>query len=34
MVKFLDALEEHEDVQHIYSNFDIDARVLEQVSGG
>ncbi len=34
MVKFLDALEEHEDVQHIYSNFDFDARELEQVSGG
>jgi transcriptional/translational regulatory protein YebC/TACO1 len=34
MIKFMDALEEHEDVQNIYSNFDIDARVLEQVSGG
>ena len=34
MVKFLDALEEHEDVQHIYSNFDFDTRELEQVSGG
>jgi YebC/PmpR family DNA-binding regulatory protein len=33
MLKFLDALEEHEDVQHIYSNFDFDAKELEQVSG-
>jgi YebC/PmpR family DNA-binding regulatory protein len=33
MIKFMEALEEHEDVQHIYSNFDIDERVLEQVSG-
>lgn len=34
MVKLMDALEEHEDVQHLYSNFDFDARELEQVSGG
>ena len=34
MLKLLDALEEHEDVQHLYSNFDFDARELEQVSGG
>ena len=33
MIKFVEALEDHEDVQRIYSNFDIDARVLEQVSG-
>ncbi|HWP84753.1 MAG TPA: YebC/PmpR family DNA-binding transcriptional regulator [Terriglobia bacterium] len=33
MLKFLDALEEHEDVQHVYSNFDFDAKELEQVSG-
>ena len=33
MIKFVDALEEHEDVQHLYSNFDIDERVLEQVEG-
>jgi YebC/PmpR family DNA-binding regulatory protein len=32
MIKFMDALEDHEDVQHLYSNFDIDERVLEQVS--
>jgi YebC/PmpR family DNA-binding regulatory protein len=33
MIKFMEALEEHEDVQHVYSNFDVDAGVLEQVSG-
>jgi YebC/PmpR family DNA-binding regulatory protein len=33
MIKFLEALEEHEDVQHLYSNFDFDANELEQVSG-
>ena len=34
MLRLLDALEEHEDVQHVYSNFDFDARELERVSGG
>ena len=34
MLKLMDALEEHEDVQHLYSNFDFDARELEQVSNG
>ncbi|MBI4459904.1 MAG: YebC/PmpR family DNA-binding transcriptional regulator [Acidobacteria bacterium] len=34
MLRMLDALEEHEDVQHVYSNFDFDARELERVSGG
>jgi len=33
MIKFLEALEEHEDVQHLYSNFDFDAKELEHVSG-
>ena len=32
MIKLLDALEEHDDVQHVYSNFDFDAAELEQVS--
>ncbi len=32
MTKLLDALEEHDDVQHVYSNFDFDAAELEQVS--
>lgn len=34
MLKLLDALEEHEDVQHVSSNFDFDARELERVSEG
>ena len=34
MIKLMDALEEHEDVQHLYSNFDFDARELEQVRDG
>jgi transcriptional/translational regulatory protein YebC/TACO1 len=34
MVRLLDALEEHEDVQHVYSNFDFDEQTLERVSGG
>ena len=34
MIKLLDALEEHDDVQHVSSNFDFDAAELEQVSGG
>ena len=34
MLKLLDALEEHDDVQQVYSNFDFDAAELEQVSDG
>jgi YebC/PmpR family DNA-binding regulatory protein len=29
MMKLADALEEHEDVQHLYANFDIDEHVME-----
>lgn len=32
MLKMMDALEEHDDVQNIYSNFDIDESILEQMS--
>ncbi len=32
MVRLIEALEDHEDVQHVYSNFDIDEHELEQVS--
>jgi YebC/PmpR family DNA-binding regulatory protein len=28
VLKLIDALEEHEDVQHVYSNFDIDEKIL------
>jgi YebC/PmpR family DNA-binding regulatory protein len=31
LLKLMDALEEHEDVQNIYSNFDVDVSVLEQL---
>jgi len=29
LLRLMDALEEHEDVQHVYSNFDIDVKVME-----
>jgi YebC/PmpR family DNA-binding regulatory protein len=32
MLKLLEALEEHDDVQHVHSNFDMEANVLEAVS--
>ena len=32
MVRLMEALEDHEDVQHVYSNFDIDQHELEQVA--
>ncbi len=30
MLKLMDALDEHDDVQNVYSNFDIDVNVMEQ----
>jgi YebC/PmpR family DNA-binding regulatory protein len=33
MVRLLEALEDHDDVQHVYSNFDMDAKQLEEVTG-
>ena len=33
-IRLVEALEDHEDVQHVYSNFDIDIHELEQVSKG
>jgi len=32
VLKLMDALEEHEDVQHVYSNFDIDGKVLASLN--
>jgi len=32
MLRLIDRLEENEDVQHVYSNFDIDADLLEQLT--
>jgi len=30
----IDALEEHDDVQQVYANFDIPDEILEQVASG
>ncbi len=32
MIRLVEALEEHDDVQHVYSNFDIDLKQLEEVA--
>ncbi len=32
MIKLMEAVEDHEDVQNVYANFDIDASVLEQLA--
>jgi YebC/PmpR family DNA-binding regulatory protein len=32
MIRLIELLEDHEDVQHVYSNFDIDQQELEQVA--
>ncbi len=33
MIRLVEALEDHDDVQHVYSNFDIDAEKLAEVAG-
>lgn len=33
MLRLLEALEDHDDVQNVYSNFDMDAKQLEEVAG-
>ena len=33
MLRLVEALEEHEDVQHVYSNFDVEEKELQAVSG-
>jgi len=33
MIRLLEALEEHDDVQNVHANFDIDQKVLEEVAG-
>jgi YebC/PmpR family DNA-binding regulatory protein len=33
MIRLLEALEDHDDVQNVYSNFDMDAQQLEEVAG-
>jgi len=32
-IRLLEALEDHDDVQNVYSNFDMDAKQLEEVAG-
>jgi len=32
MIRLVEAMEEHDDVQHVYSNFDVDQKQLEQVA--
>jgi len=33
MIRLIEALEEHDDVQNVHSNFDIDQKLLEEVAG-
>ena len=33
MIRLFETLEEHEDVQKTYANFDIDEKILEELSG-
>ena len=33
MIRLLEALEDGDDVQHVYSNFDIDQKQLEEMAG-
>ena len=33
MLKFMNLLEDHDDVQNVYANFDIDAELMEKLSG-
>ena len=32
MIRLVEALEDHDDIQHVHSNFDIDQKVLEEVA--
>ena len=32
MIRLIEALEDHDDVQHVYSNFDVDEKQLEEVA--
>lgn len=33
ILRFMDALEDHDDVQNVYSNFDIDDEMIEEIAG-
>ena len=34
MIRLVEAFEEHDDVQNVHSNFDIDQKLLEEVAAG
>jgi transcriptional/translational regulatory protein YebC/TACO1 len=33
MIRLIEALEDHDDVQNVHANFDIDQKLLEEVAG-
>ena len=33
MIRLIEALEDNDDVQHVYSNFDVDEKQLAEVAG-
>src|SRR5690349_8671360 len=33
MIRLMEAMEDHDDVQHVHSNFDVDEKLLEEVAG-
>jgi transcriptional/translational regulatory protein YebC/TACO1 len=33
LLRLLEVLEEHDDVQNVYANFDMDDKVLEEMNG-
>jgi transcriptional/translational regulatory protein YebC/TACO1 len=33
MIRMIEAFEEHDDVQNVHANFDIDEKLLEEVAG-
>ena len=33
MLKLMEALEDHDDIQHVYANFDIDEAEMEAIAG-
>ena len=33
MIRLVEALEDHDDVQNVHANFDIDQKLLEEVAG-
>ncbi len=32
MIRLIEALEDHDDVQHVYSNFDVDVKQLQEAA--